>query len=199
MIKQALARAISEAAVAKLASYSDAALAKSIFVTGMSGAGKSTVSQELSRRYGFPVVSTDDYPGIRAIMKTLKDPGSTEDMMQGDNTEFLNTLRPVMENFLKGIKEPHIIEGAFLMETPELIPGAAKKILIQAPEDLIKERRFQRELQKRIAKGKDVGPEKLEDMRAFTNILTDYYRPYMQAFAKMPGVEIIDNSAKKIR
>lgn len=144
-----------------------------IFVTGHSGAGKSTYAKRLSTETGLPVHRLDDAPGLLAARKL------------GDTPTAERLSREAVAHSLT-LATPHIIEGTSALLAPEHMAGH-RVVLMDAPREDILNARLQREVAQAAVRG--VGEDVARRQAHGANIY-DYYAPRVDALRQLPNVEV---------
>ena len=151
-----------------------AAPVQHILVTGHSGAGKSTYAKSLAEQTGLPLHRFDKVPGM------------AEAMLGSDLARVHQLQRTAVEESLRNLSTPHILEGTAILAAPELTTGH-RVVLMDAPREEILKARLNRMVQKAQERGR---PEDPERRHAKGVALYDHYAPMVEAFRKMPDVEV---------
>lgn len=108
-----------------------------ILVTGHSGAGKTTLADELAEEYSMPIFHLDYEPEWRDMT------GKRRSEKIPDKEWYLASKKVVQRGLKK--ESPHVIEGNQILRHPGLRKGY-RTILVDVPEDAILEQRLRREV-----------------------------------------------------
>lgn len=144
-----------------------------IFVTGHSGAGKTTKARELSQQTGLPIFSVDDAPEIRELHQRQKEEARRTGTFVPDAKAEHTALSGVMRR-VSALKQPHIVEGTHFLAAPQLIPTGASVVIVDRPKEQILRQRVEREGKKREQAGRTPDPK---GTRARGEILHRHYAP----------------------
>ena len=148
-----------------------------IFVTGYSGAGKSTYAKKLSEETGLPVRGLDTDPRFVRLVhsqKTNPDPRFVEKLREA---------RAAAVRKAVSTSKPHIFEGTQVLVNPGLTSGH-RRVLVDLPERRVISQRVGREMSK-------VPWSTEAELRRDARELIDMYRQEVAAFRKAPEVEIV--------
>lgn len=154
--------------------------AQHIFVTGHSGAGKSTKAHELSAQMNLPVHSTDDDPDIenfyenklKPLAKKLRASGRKDALYAASkqlSSQYRTAARKAMQR-VKALKQPHIVEGTVLAVHNELLPKGANLVLVDPPKKVILQQRIARSMARKESAGK------VPDLKHIKQISSDLWR-----------------------
>ena len=159
--------------------FTKTANTKHHLITGVPGAGKSTLSRKLAKETGLPIYAMDDDPGIRdAFFNYQKTYAKTN-----DGRLDLSATRRALEDEIerRGIekalklKTPHIIEGShFLRRKPEEFRDH-KLIMVNPSAEAIAFQRTNRKKLKDLARGREWNPEIERQSRFRGQQLYDMY------------------------
>ena len=164
-----------------------------IFVTGHSGAGKTTKAHELSKQTGLPVLALDDAPEIAEYHLRQKAYSKQTGQFEMLGDEEKEALSAVMQR-ISALKTPHIIEGAHFLAVPHMIPHNAPVVLVDRPKEQILQQRVEREEEKRKLEGKPSDPE---GTRIRGEKLHAYYAPGFKVISERPMTKMANVSKEK--
>lgn len=153
-----------------------------IFVTGYSGAGKSTYAKKLSEETGLPVRGLDADP---EFVRLVKSRGQKVDYSPGFIRK-LDAARSASVRQAVRSKEPTIFEGSQILVDPKITEGH-RRILVDVPESRIVRQRVRREWSKPHKEPK----RSKEDAYQVARDLIKIHRQEFRDFKKTPGVEVV--------
>jgi 8-oxo-dGTP pyrophosphatase MutT (NUDIX family) len=158
-------------------------------VTGHSGAGKST----LARSFGLPIHALDDDPDIHAQLQRQKEYASRNGgrLPSLDNPEYNKAMQRAERRAIGralALADPHVVEGAYLLNRRPAGLRAHKLHLVDVPQDVVLAQRVERERQKDLAKGRTWSDERAAGVRMRGQQLIDEYEPGVQRWRAAPYV-----------
>jgi 8-oxo-dGTP pyrophosphatase MutT (NUDIX family) len=150
-------------------------------VTGHSGAGKST----LARSFGLPIYALDDDPDIHAQLQRQKEYASRNGgrLPSLDNPEYNKAMQRAERRAIGralALADPHVVEGAYLLNRRPAGLRAHKLHLVDVPQDIVLAQRVERERLKDLAKGRTWSDERAAGVRMRGQQLIDEYEPGVQ-------------------
>jgi len=131
-----------------------------IYVTGHSGAGKSTRARELAAARGLPIFALDDVPEIVALHEEQKAQVRRTGIFDLKATAAMEhkALGAALAR-IRALKDPHVVEGSHFLAAPHLLPHDAHVELVDRPKEQILDQRVARVEAQRKLKGKPPDPE----------------------------------------
>lgn len=173
--------------------------AQHIFVTGVCGAGKSTLARALSNQLQLPLRRLDDDPDFRRMLPAEPWLHRATDPQQWARWQALR--RQIVEEAV-GLRQSHVVEGTHILTAPELT-AAHRRILVDTPlhqiirQCLARDRAKYAEDSTRYA-DRDAGVPGSAAARQRAACAREIYeslRPELDAFRRLPGVEIVPRRA----
>jgi hypothetical protein len=190
-----------EAAVEKTKDVMQSSAEQHIFITGACGAGKSTLGRALSRQLQFPLHRLDDDPDFRQMLQYEPDLNRCTDPQRYVQWQALR--RHLVHEAVK-LPQPHIIEGTQILTAPKLTTGY-RRILVDTPLQQIIRQNLARDRAKyaedpvrnanRHAGAPGSAAARQRALRA--RQIYEGLRPEIDAFRRLPGVEIVPSRAFK--
>src|SRR5713226_3380070 len=169
------------------------------FVTGVCGAGKSTLAKALSQQLQLPLRRLDDDPDFRQMLPAEPWLHRVTDPQRYARWQALR--RQVVQEAVR-LHQPHIIEGTHILTAPELTTGH-RRILVDTPlhqiirQSLARDRAKYAEDPTRYA-DRDAGVpgSAVARQRAVrARQIYESLRPELEAFRHLPGVEMVPSRA----
>lgn len=152
------------------------ASASHTLVTGHSGAGKST----LAKSFGLPIHALDDDPDIRAQLKVQMAYAKENEGRLPLGGHYARDMQAAESKAIKralALKEPHVIEGSYLLNRDPKELGSHTMYLVDTPENVVLDRRVERQRVKDLARGRYWGDDRAAGVRSRGQQLIDEYRP----------------------
>ena len=145
-------------------------------VTGHSGAGKST----LARSFGLPIYALDDDPAIREQLEAQMAYARANSGRLPLSDDYAEKMRVAEQGAIAralALEEPHVIEGSYLLnKDPSDLTDHALH-LVDTPEDVVLDRRVERQRVKDLARGRHWDDERAAGVRMRGQQLINEYRP----------------------
>lgn len=149
---------------------------KHTLVTGHSGAGKST----LARSFGLPIHALDDDPDIREQLNRQMAYARANQGRLPTGKRYARDMQRAEERAIEramALKDPHVIEGSYLLNRDPEDFRAHNMHLVDTPEDVVLDRRVERQRVKDIARNRHWDDERAKGVRMRGQQLIDEYAP----------------------
>jgi superfamily II DNA or RNA helicase len=149
---------------------------KHTLVTGHSGAGKST----LARSFGLPIHALDDDPDIREQLNRQMAYAKANQGRLPLGKQYDKDMRHAEERAIDramALKDPHVIEGSYLLNRDPEDFKAHNMHLVDTPEDVVLDRRVERQRIKDLARNRHWDDERAKGVRMRGQQLIDEYAP----------------------
>ena len=149
---------------------------KHTLVTGHSGAGKST----LARSFGLPIHALDDDPDIREQLKFQMAYARENDGRLPLGEQYAKPMRSAEKRAIDralALKDPHVIDGSYLLNRDPEEFRAHNTHLVDTPEDVVLDRRVERQRVKDLARNRRWDDERAKGVRMRGQQLIDEYAP----------------------
>jgi energy-coupling factor transporter ATP-binding protein EcfA2 len=150
--------------------------AQHTLVTGHSGAGKST----LARSFGLPVHALDDDPDIREQLNRQMAYARANQGRLPLGKQYAKDMRRAEERAIgraMALKDPHVIEGSYLLNRDPKDFKAHNLHLVDTPEDVVLDRRVERQRVKDLARNRHWDDARAQGVRMRGQQLIDEYAP----------------------
>ena len=149
---------------------------KHTFVTGHSGAGKST----LARSFGLPIYALDDDPDIREQLNRQMAYARANQGRLPTGKRYARDMQRAEERAIEramALRDPHVIEGSYLLNRDPEEFKSHNMHLVDTPEDVVLDRRVERQRVKDIARNRHWDDERAKGVRMRGQQLIDEYAP----------------------
>ena len=181
--------------IEKLASEREKEL-KHVFVTGYSGAGKTTRAHLLGKELGLPVVHLDKHmPNWERYVRKAKDNKEVwnplDEWDTGKRNYYMQLVRRDLTNAVAQAKQPTIFEGTPVLMQPRVSEGH-RRILVDKPEEQIVKQRVERSMDRAKSKGR-TGVTR-EEQEAIARELIRHYSKYFERFKQKSDIERLTDS-----
>ena len=161
---------------------------KHTLVTGHSGAGKST----LARSFGLPIHALDDDPDIREQLKFQMAYARENDGRLPLGEQYAKPMREAENKAIMralALKNPHVIEGSYLLNRDPEDFRAHNMHLVDTPEPTVLDRRVERQRVKDLARNRHWDDERAAGVRMRGQQLVDEYAPGVKRWRKVDYVK----------
>lgn len=162
-----------------LASREKTSSVKHTLVTGHSGAGKST----LAKSFGLPIHALDDDPDIREQLNRQMAYARAHQGRLPLGKQYAKDMRRAEERAIEramALKDPHVIEGSYLLNRDPEDFKAHNMHLVDTPEDVVLDRRVERQRVKDIARNRHWDDARAKGVRMRGQQLIDEYASGVQ-------------------
>ena len=189
-----------------LASREKTSSVKHTFVTGHSGAGKTTLSKRLAEQRGLPIYELDKDPDIVEQLERQKayikahgglDRGANARLPTGPEWDIpFQRASEAGINRALALKTPHVIEGTYLLDRDPKSLRDHELHLVDTPEELVLNRRVERQRLKDIARGRYWGGDRAAGVRLRGQQLIDENK---QGAARWRKAGYVKKASKEVR
>lgn len=149
---------------------------KHTLVTGHSGAGKST----LARSFGLPIHALDDDHDIREQLNRQMAYARANQGRLPTGKRYARAMQHAEDRAIAramALKDPHVIEGSYLLNRDPEEFRAHNTHLVDTPEDVVLDRRVERQRVKDLARNRRWDDERAKGVRMRGQQLIDEYAP----------------------
>jgi SNF2 family DNA or RNA helicase len=157
------------------------ASARHTLVTGHSGAGKST----LANSFGLPIHALDDDPDIRERLSEQMAYARANDGRLPLGAQYKKRMQEAERKALNrafALKDPHVIEGSYLLNRDPEELKEHDMHLVDTPENTVLERRVERQRKKDLARNRHWDDDRAAGVRSRGQQLIDEYAPGVKAW-----------------
>ena len=189
-----------------LATQEKTSSVKHTLVAGHSGAGKTTLSKRLAEQRGLPIYELDKDPDIVEQLERQKayikaggglDRGANARLPTGPEWDIpFQRASEAGINRALALKTPHVIEGTYLLDRDPKLLRDHELHLVDTPEDLVLNRRVERQRLKDIARGRYWGDDRATGVRLRGQQLIDENK---QGAARWRKADYVKKASKRYR